>query len=177
MATFLRPAEAAEATARASRLRLLAMDVDGTLTDGGIMIGAGGEVFKRFSVRDGFGLRQLVDAGIEVAFVTGRQSAIVAQRAAELGISRVHQDVADKRGVLEWLCRDLGIDVSRAGFVGDDWPDLPAMRACGFAAAPADAEPRVIACAHWVAPRPGGHGAVRDVAEFILRSQGLLELP
>lgn len=177
MATFPRPVDTAEATARASRIRLVAMDVDGTLTEGGIMIGVGGEVFKRFSVRDGLGLRLLADAGIELAIVTGRQSAIVAQRAAELGIGRVHQDVDDKRGTLEWLCRDLGIDLSRAAFVGDDWPDLPAMRACGFAAAPADAEPRVIASAHWVAPRPGGRGAMRDIAEFILRAQGLLEPP
>ena len=177
MAATRLPPDRAEAAARAARIRLVAMDVDGTLTDGAIMIGSGGELFKRFSVRDGLGLRLLADAGIELAIVTGRESKIVAQRAAELGIGRVHQGVADKGEVLERLCRDLGVDVSRAAFVGDDWPDLAAMRICGFAAAPADAEPAVIACAHWVAPRPGGKGAMRDIAEFILRAQGLLELP
>jgi 3-deoxy-D-manno-octulosonate 8-phosphate phosphatase (KDO 8-P phosphatase) len=177
MATTRGAPGAAEAAARAARIRVVAMDVDGTLTDGAIMIGDGGELFKRFSVRDGLGLRLLVDAGIELAIVTGRESRIVVQRAAELGISRVHQGVSDKAGVLEWLCRDLGVDVSRAAFVGDDWPDLAAMRICGFAAAPADAEPSVLACAHWVAPRSGGKGAIRDIAEFILRAQGLLEPP
>ncbi len=153
------------------------MDIDGTLTDGSILIGPDGEVMKRFSVRDGLGLRLLADAGIELAIVTARQSAIVRQRAAELRIGRVHQGVKDKRQMVEQLCAELGLSPAQAAFAGDDWPDLPAMRACGLAVAPADAEPAVLAAAHWVAPRRGGHGALRDVAEFILAAQGRLPTP
>jgi len=153
------------------------MDIDGTLTDGSILIGPDGEVMKRFSVRDGLGLRLLADAGIELAIVTARQSAIVRQRAAELRIGRVHQGVKDKRQMVEQLCAELGLSPAQAAFAGDDWPDLPAMRVCGLAVAPADAEPAVLAAAHWVAPRRGGHGALRDVAEFILAAQGRLPTP
>lgn len=167
----------ADARRRAATVRLLAMDIDGTLTDGSILIGPDGEAMKRFSVRDGFGLRLLADAGVELAIVTGRRSEIVRQRAAELRIGRVHQGVADKRVMMEQLCAELGLALAQAAFAGDDWPDLPAMRACGFAVAPADAEPAVLACAHWIAPRRGGHGALRDVAEFILAAQGRLAVP
>ena len=167
----------AEARRRAKAIRLLAMDIDGTLTDGAILIGPTGEAMKRFSVRDGFGLRLLADAGIELAIVTGRHSDIVSQRAAELKITRVYQAVGDKRERMSRLCAELGLDLAQAAFAGDDWPDLPAMRACGLAVAPADAEPAVLAAAHWVAPRRGGHGALRDVAEFILAAQGRLVTP
>ena len=170
-------AREADAHRRAAAIRLLAMDIDGTLTDGSILIGPDGEVMKRFSVRDGLGLRLLADAGIELAIVTARQSAIVRQRAAELRIGRVHQGVKDKRQMVEQLCAELGLSPAQAAFAGDDWPDLPAMRACGLAVAPADAEPAVLAAAHWVAPRRGGHGALRDVAEFILAAQGRLPTP
>ncbi|MGE0312054.1 MAG: KdsC family phosphatase [Lautropia sp.] len=157
---------------RAARVRLLAMDVDGTLTDGRIVIGPRGEATKHFSVRDGFGLSLLRQAGIELAIVTGRHSRIVEQRAAELGISRVLQKVADKRAALVSLCDALRIGLADAAFAGDDWPDLPAMRACGFAAAPIDAEPEVRAVAHWVSTRRAGRGAIRELAETLLRAQG-----
>lgn len=167
----------ADARRRAAAIRLLAMDIDGTLTDGAILIGPGGELMKRFSVRDGFGLRLLADAGIELAIVTGRRSAIVDQRATELKITRVYQAVSDKREVMETLCAELGLSLAQTAFAGDDWPDLPAMQVCGLAVAPADAEPAVLARAHWIAPRRGGHGALRDVAEFILAAQGRLATP
>ena len=157
---------------RAARIRLVAMDVDGTLTNGRIVIGEKGELAKHFSVRDGLGLTLLRRAGIELAIVTGRESTIVKRRAAELGIKRVHQNVADKRGALEQLCESLGIGLNESAFVGDDWPDLPAMLACGLAAAPVDAEPEVLTAAHWVSTRPAGAGAIRDLANFLLRAQG-----
>jgi 3-deoxy-D-manno-octulosonate 8-phosphate phosphatase (KDO 8-P phosphatase) len=160
------------ADARAGAVRLMAFDVDGTLTDGGIQIGPTGETFKRFSVRDGFGLVLLQQAGIRVALVTGRSSPIVAERARELRIDTVLQGVADKADAMRLLCVQSGLDASEAGFMGDDWPDLPAMLAVGFAATVADAAPEVRRVAHWTARAPAGAGAVRELAEFLLRAQG-----
>ena len=167
-----RAADVGGARARAAGVRLLAMDVDGTLTDGSLYIGAKAETAKAFSVRDGFGLALLGRAGIELAFITGRQSPIVERRAAELGIHRVHQAVQDKLATLQLICREAGIGLEQAAFVGDDWPDLPPMLACGFAAAPADAIEEVRRAAHWVSGARGGDGAVRELAMFILDAQG-----
>jgi 3-deoxy-D-manno-octulosonate 8-phosphate phosphatase (KDO 8-P phosphatase) len=160
---------------RAAAVRLMAFDVDGTLTDGGILIGPQGEAFKRFSVRDGLGLVMLQQAGIRVALVTGRSSAIVAQRARELHIDTVLQGVADKAAAMRELCAQAGIGPAEAGFMGDDWPDLPAMKAVGFAAAVPDAAPEVRRIAHWTAREPAGGGAVRELAEHLLRVQGRFE--
>lgn len=162
------------ADARAAAVRLMAFDVDGTLTDGGLHIGPQGEALKRFSVRDGLGLVLLREAGIHVAIVTGRHSAIVAQRARELRIETVLQGVADKAEAMRTLCVQAGIEPAQAGFMGDDWPDLPAMRAVGFAAAVPEAAPEVKAAAHWIATAPAGAGAARELAEHLLRVQGLL---
>lgn len=159
----------------ATRVRLMAFDVDGTLTAGGIHIGPQGEAFKTFSVRDGFGLTLLRDAGVRVALVTGRSSEIVAQRARELRIDTVLQGVADKADALRGLCAQMGISTAESGFMGDDWPDLPAMRVAGFAAAVAEAAPEVRRIAHWVASQPAGAGAVRELAEHLLRAQGRLQ--
>jgi 3-deoxy-D-manno-octulosonate 8-phosphate phosphatase (KDO 8-P phosphatase) len=156
-------------------VRLMAFDVDGTLTAGGIHVGSGGELFKTFSVRDGFGLVLLREAGIRVALVTGRSSEIVARRARELRIDIVLQGVADKGDAMLQLCREAGIDPADAGFMGDDWPDLPAMRAVGFSATVPDAVPEVLAAAHWVAKAPAGAGAVRELALHLLQVQGRLD--
>lgn len=164
-----------DAIARAAAVQLMAFDVDGTLTDGGLYIGPSGETQKRFSVRDGLGLVLLRQAGLRVAIVTGRESAIVAQRARELQIETVLQGVADKADAMRALCARAGLDVSRAGFMGDDWPDLPAMRTVGFAAAVPDAAPEVREAAHWVARTPAGAGAARELAEHLLRVQGRLD--
>lgn len=163
------------ALARAACVRLMAFDVDGTLTDGGIHISAQGEAFKRFSVRDGLGLVLLRDNGVQVAIVTGRSSAIVAERARELGIEHVMQGVADKAQALRALAGQLRLDLTQCGFMGDDWPDLPAMRLVGFAAAVQDAAPAVREAAHWCAQSAGGHGAARELAEYLLRAQGRLD--
>ena len=112
--------------AAARQVRLLAMDIDGTLTDGSIWIGPQGECAKRFSVRDGFGIKLLQKAGIELAIITGRRSEIVARRAEELGIRHVFQDVPDKLVVLKELGARLGIGLQEMAFIGDDWPDLAA---------------------------------------------------
>jgi 3-deoxy-D-manno-octulosonate 8-phosphate phosphatase (KDO 8-P phosphatase) len=164
-----------DATERAGAVRLMAFDVDGTLTDGAIHIGPEGETHKRFSVRDGLGLVLLREAGIRVALVTGRNSAIVAQRARELRIDTVLQGVADKAQAMRELCAAAGIDPSRAGFMGDDWPDLPAMLAVGFAATVRGAPPAQRGGAPRTARAPAGGGAARELAEHLLRAQGRFE--
>lgn len=162
----------AEACRRAAGVRLLALDVDGTLTDGRIHIGPGGEAMKSFSVRDGFGLTLLREAGIRLAIVTGRRSSIVEYRAAELRFDSVLQGVADKAIALARLASEAGVQLHETGFVGDDWPDLAAMLSAGFAASVADAPAEVRARVHWVSTLPAGRGAIRELAEFMLHARG-----
>lgn len=163
-----------DATTRARRVRLAAFDVDGTLTDGQLFIGPAGETMKAFSSRDGFGLTLLREAGIRLVIVTGRRSAIVEARAAELRLHEIHQGVTDKAETLRSICVANGIAPDDCAFVGDDWPDLCAMRIAGFAATVADAPLSVRERAHWVSTLPAGHGAVREFAEFVLHAQGRL---
>ncbi|TXL65472.1 KdsC family phosphatase [Zeimonas arvi] len=169
------PRSPSDARARAAAIRLLALDVDGTLTDGRINIGPEGEAMKSFSVRDGFGLTLLREAGIRLAVITARRSAIVEHRARELEFDHVLQGVGDKASALAALRDEHRLAPAEAGFVGDDWPDLPAMLSAGFAAAPADAAPEVRDRAHWVSSAPAGHGAIRELAEFVLRARGEFE--
>jgi len=160
---------------RAARVRLLALDVDGVLTDGRIWIGPRGEALKAFDVRDGFGLELLREAGIELAIITGRSSPIVTRRARELGITRVLQGQKDKLAGLRRVLADTGLAPEQCAYIGDDWPDLPAMALAGLAATVADAAPEVRACAHWVSEAEGGRGAVRELARLLLQAQGRLE--
>ncbi len=157
----------------ASRIRLVALDVDGTLTDGRIIIGEHGEMAKFFSVRDGLGLRLLMDSGIAVAIITARESPIVTQRCRELRIDHVLQAVGDKALALKTLADSLRIPVSDTAFMGDDLPDLPAMNLAGLAACVGNASAEVRARADWIADEPGGHGAVRSFAEMLLKSRGV----
>jgi 3-deoxy-D-manno-octulosonate 8-phosphate phosphatase (KDO 8-P phosphatase) len=157
---------------RAAGLRLLVLDVDGVLTDGRLHFGADGEALKVFDVRDGHGIRLLREAGIEVAILSARRSPIVERRARELGIAPVIQGAADKGAALAELLRTLRLPPGQCGYVGDDWPDLAALAQAGFAATVADAAPEVRRVAHWISGAPGGRGAVRELAEFILRAQG-----
>ena len=163
------------ASERARLLRLMAFDIDGTLTDGSILIGAQGELYKRFSVHDGLGLVWLREAGIEPVFITGRSSEIVMRRASELGVAVVMQGVADKAGALRQLCQQRDLSLSACGFMGDDYPDLPALKIAGFAATVPHAPALLQHSAHWQASRPAGHGAARELAEFILQARGELE--
>lgn len=161
----------------AARIRLVALDVDGVLTDGGIILGAtaAGErvELKRFEITDGLGINLLQQAGIEVAIVTGRSSAAVQLRAEELSIRECHQGASPaKLPVLEGVAERLGIGLEEVAFMGDDLADLPVLRRVGFAAAPRDAVPEVRAEADWVARRRGGEGAVRELAELLLRARG-----
>jgi 3-deoxy-D-manno-octulosonate 8-phosphate phosphatase (KDO 8-P phosphatase) len=165
----------ADAIRRAAAVRLVALDVDGTLTDGRLFIGPSGEAMKAFSVRDGFGLTLLREAGVKLALVTARRSTIVEVRAAELKFDEVRQSARDKAATLDELCRHFGLQARQAAFVGDDWPDLRAMALAGLAASVADAPAAVRERAHWVSNAPAGRGAVREFAEFVLRSQDLLD--
>lgn len=157
---------------RAAQVRLVALDVDGVLTDGRLYFGARGEALKAFDVRDGLGLRWLQQAGIELAIITGRSSPIVAARARDLGIGRVLQGQQDKHAGLLRVLRQSGVPAQQCAYMGDDWPDLPVLDAVGLATTVADAPVEVKRSVHWVAPSPGGRGAVRDLARLILRAQG-----
>ena len=159
------------ATERASRVKLMVFDVDGVLTDGGLMFTAEGDYMKSFNSMDGHGLKLLREAGIETAIITGRKSEIVARRAEELRISHLHQGAGEKAAVLAQLLLTTGVSADACGYMGDDWPDLAAMLQCGFAAAPANAHPEVLARAHWVSNARGGYGAARELCETILRAQ------
>lgn len=168
------PSASVIAQERASRVRLMIFDVDGVLTDGRLYYGAHGEAMKSFDVRDGHGLKLLRAGGIEVAILTARRSEIVTTRMRELGIVHVMQGAADKLAGFEQLRVEIGVSEQHCGYIGDDWPDLPVLSHAGFAATVADACDEAKARAHWIASAPGGRGAVRQVAEFILRSQGKL---
>jgi 3-deoxy-D-manno-octulosonate 8-phosphate phosphatase (KDO 8-P phosphatase) len=158
---------------RAARVRLVVLDVDGVLTDGRLYYGPQGEAMKVFDVRDGHGIRMLLGQGIEVAILSARSSEIVLTRARELGIRRVLQGRGDKAGAWKDLLAEAGIAAEQASFIGDDLPDVPVLRQAGLAATVADARDEVKSVAHWIAPQPGGRGAVRAFAEFILRSRGV----
>jgi len=157
--------------ARASRIRLLVLDVDGVLTDGVLVYGPSGEEIKRFHVRDGLAVQSARRAGVEVAVVSGRASAAVTRRMSELGIVEVHQGIADKAATLRALLGRLGVKAEETAVMGDDLPDLPVMKIAGLALAPSDAAPEVKRAAGWVSRSPGGHGAVREAVEMLLRTR------
>ncbi|HQR19942.1 MAG TPA: HAD-IIIA family hydrolase [Burkholderiaceae bacterium] len=158
---------------RAARVRLVVLDVDGVLTDGRLYYGPAGEEMKVFDVRDGHGIRMLLSRGIEVAILSARNSPIVERRARELGITRVLQGRGDKAAAFRELLAATQVAAEEAAFVGDDLPDLPVLRQAGFAATVEDARNEVRTVAHWIAPQRGGRAAVRAIAEFILRAQGV----
>ena len=160
---------------RAKRVKLMLFDVDGVLTDGRLWYGPGGETHKAFHVLDGFGIKLLMQAGIAVGFLSGRSSPAVAARAAELGIAHLLQGSEDKRSAFESLLARLGLPAAEVGFMGDEVVDLPGLRRCGFACAPAGAHALVLASTHYVTRAGGGNGAAREVCELLLRAQGRLE--
>ena len=158
--------------ARLARLRLLVMDVDGVLTDGGIYYTERGDELKRFDVRDGQGLVLLRQAGVLTAVITRRRSEIVERRADELGIAEVHQGASDKRAVLESLLARRGVSASEAVYVGDDVGDIPAMQVVGFPVAVADAVSPVKRAAAYITRVRPGHGAIRELCDLILSAKG-----
>jgi len=157
---------------RAKKIKLIIFDVDGTLTDGGIYIGERGEMFKAFNCHDGFGITAAHTVGLKTAIITGRTSTITANRAKELGISAVKQGAMDKRDAYNELKAEFNLTDEQIAYVGDDVIDLPVFVQVGFAAAVGDANFEVKDRAHFVAEKFGGHGAAREVIEFILKAQG-----
>ena len=153
------------------KIHLLAMDVDGTLTDGRLYYGPKGEAMKAFSVKDGMGILMLHKAGIKTAIITARVSSIVDARAKELGIPFVLQGVMDKKSALLELAKENSILPEAVAFVGDDTNDLAAMQAVGSSFAPADAAEPVRMAATVLLTRKGGDGAVRECAELILEGR------
>ena len=159
-------------TRRLGRLALLVLDVDGVLTDGGLSYSASGEVWRRFDVRDGLGLKLLQQEGIELAVISGGRGAAIALRAKDLGIEHCYSAVKDKQAALVDLQAQLSIAAGATGFIGDDLNDLVVRSQVGVLAAPADGCKAFRRQADVVLRRPGGQGAVRELAERILKARG-----
>lgn len=147
------------------------LDVDGVLTDGRLFYGPRGEALKVFDVKDGYGIKRLIDIGVQVAIISGRNSPHVRQRARDLGIRHVFQGINDKLPVFEKLSQRLGIPPERCACVGDDRPDVPVMRAVGLAFAVFDAHPAALKAADMVTPNLGGRGAVRNVCDLLVAAR------
>lgn len=157
---------------KAAQIKLIFLDVDGVLTDGRITINGGGEETKSFDVKDGHGLKMLMAGGVEVVLITGRTSAALSRRAEDLGIEEVHQGVEDKRALCKRLLAHKGLESMNACAVGDDIPDLDMFHEVGLCIAVADAAEEVREAADFITRLKGGFGAVREVCEWILKSQG-----
>lgn len=159
----------------ARKIRLLVLDVDGVLTDGRLYYGNSGEELKAFHIQDGLGIKLLQRQGIEVAIITGRTSALLERRTRELGIERVIQGREDKLTALEELRRQHPLPLEAIAYMGDDLPDLAAIRTVGLGMTVANGSTTVARHARWQSSRKGGEGAVREAAEFILDAQGKLD--
>jgi 3-deoxy-D-manno-octulosonate 8-phosphate phosphatase (KDO 8-P phosphatase) len=156
----------------AAKIKLLILDVDGVLTDGRIIVNNHGEEIKCFHVRDGHGIRLLMNAGIHVAIITGRKSKTVDHRARDLGIREVYQGIKDKESLAKELIQQKKLDKKEVCCMGDDLPDLPMFNQVGISIAVADACPELRTAADFITKNKGGKGAVREVCELILKTQG-----
>jgi 3-deoxy-D-manno-octulosonate 8-phosphate phosphatase (KDO 8-P phosphatase) len=158
---------------KASSVKLLILDVDGVMTDGGIILDGGGGELKKFHVRDGHGIKMLQSAGIKVALITGRESEVVERRAKELGIAEVYQRCHIKSAAYEHLLEKLNVSDAETAYVGDDIVDISLLRRVGLPVAVADACEEAKANALFITKNGGGKGAVREVADFLLKAKGL----
>ena len=157
---------------RAQGVKVVFFDVDGVLTDGGLLMSEGGESLKRFNTLDGHGLKLLQKAGITPAVITGRDSPALRARLQALGVTHAHFGTEDKRPAADITLQALGLDWAAAAAMGDDWPDLPVMRRAALACAPPNAHAEVLAQAHYVTQARGGHGAVRELCDLLLVASG-----
>ncbi|UXI01616.1 3-deoxy-manno-octulosonate-8-phosphatase KdsC [Photobacterium sp. TY1-4] len=160
---------------RAKDIRLLICDVDGVFSDGRIYMGNDGEELKTFHTRDGYGIKSLMGAGVEIAIVTGRKSTIVENRMSALGIRHVYQGQDNKLAAYADIERTLGIDPRQTAYIGDDLIDWPVMAQVGLSVCVADGHPLLARRADFVTRIPGGHGAVREVCDLILEAKGELD--
>ncbi len=161
---------------KAQKIKLLAMDVDGVLTNGDIIYTDAGQEIKVFNAKDGHGIAMWVRSGFEAAIITGRQSSINQRRADELGIRYVFQGAKTKLPVLESLVEQLGLELSEVAYIGDDMPDIPVMENVGFSVCPSDAVDEVKGICHYTTNAPGGCGAVRELTDLLLTAQGQLKI-
>jgi 3-deoxy-D-manno-octulosonate 8-phosphate phosphatase (KDO 8-P phosphatase) len=160
---------------RLQAIRLIAFDVDGILTDGGLYLADSGEEFKRFNSLDGHGMKMLKASGVELAIITGRTSRCVELRAKNLGVTRLYQGVEDKWGAMQALLAELKLTADAAAFMGDDVVDLPVMRRVGLSISVPNAPQVVRDHAHYLTQREAGHGAVRETCELIMSAKGTLD--
>lgn len=157
---------------KAQGIKVVFFDVDGVLTDGGLLYSESGETLKRFNTLDGHGLKLLQKAGITPAVITGRDSRPLRHRLEALGVVHAHFGTEDKAPAAEMTLKALGLEWSQAAAMGDDWPDLPLLSHAAFACAPANAHVEVKAMAHLVTAEGGGHGAVRALCDLLLVASG-----
>jgi 3-deoxy-D-manno-octulosonate 8-phosphate phosphatase (KDO 8-P phosphatase) len=153
------------------KIKLLLLDVDGVMTDGGIYYSNSGDEFKKFNIQDGYGITKLRRAGINIGIITGRISNLVARRAEELGIKEIYQNLDNKLEAYESIKNKFDLTDADIAYIGDDEFDLPVLDRAGFSAAPIDAAPAVKKRVHYVCKCGGGNGAVREIIEMILQNQ------
>lgn len=160
---------------KATDIKLVVLDVDGVLSDGKLYFSANGDELKSFNIMDGLGIKMLMRNGITVAIITGRTSPLTERRARDLGIPHLIQGREDKLVALSELCQQLGISLENTAYMGDDLPDLSAIRAVNLGVCVPNGNAFVQKHADWVTTREGGYGAVRELTDLILSAQGLLE--
>jgi 3-deoxy-D-manno-octulosonate 8-phosphate phosphatase (KDO 8-P phosphatase) len=170
-----KPTFPVELLEKARQIRVLITDVDGVLTDGNVYLDNQNNEWKAFNIKDGLGIKLLLNQGIEVVIITGRSSQIVTRRAAELGIRTVYQGRSDKRQAFEEILRQFSVMTDEVAHVGDDLPDLPLMQKSGLGLSVADAHWYVREHADWVTRSGGGQGALREIAELLLTSRQVLD--
>jgi len=153
------------------RIRLLATDVDGVLTDAGMYYSESGDEWKKFNTHDGMGIKLLQRAGLITAIVTQERTRLVARRAERLAIPELHQGAMDKLSVIRDMATRHGMSLREVAYIGDDVNDMEALRAVGFSAAPKDGLPQVLQIVDYVCQKKGGEGAVREIADMILQSR------
>ena len=152
-------------------IKLLVMDVDGTLTDGKIYMSANGELMKAFNIKDGYAIARLREYGIEPVVITGRSSDIVSHRCSELKINELYQGIENKSFKLREVCKNLNLNLSQVAYIGDDLNDWPCMKICGCSACPSDAIKQVKESVNYVCEAKGGDGAVREFIDFLISNK------
>lgn len=157
---------------RLADVRLVALDVDGVLTDNSLLCTEDGSMLRTMNARDGYAMTEAVKAGIQLVIITGGQSTGVLARLQKLGLADIYYNIRDKWPVLKHYCEGKGIPLEKALYMGDDIPDHEVMKNCGLRACPADAVPEIKAIADYICALPGGKGCVREVLELILKSKG-----
>jgi len=155
----------------AKQIKLLICDIDGVFSDGLIYLGNQGEELKTFNIKDGFGIKALMNNGVEVAIITGRTSNIVKARMKSLGVENIYQGMEDKIQGYQQLLKDFDLQPEQVAYIGDDFPDIPVMRLAGLAVSPQDAHPFVKQNSHLVTTLGGGRGAVRELCDLLVMAQ------